>query len=226
MRPRFLVAVAALAATVVSAQQPASQPGKHPVSGRVYAQTMGVQGAPWLDRNERDREEDPDLAIRLLRIQKGSTVADVGAGSGNITIRLAKAVGPMGKVYANDIQPGMLEILGRNVAKAKVMNVIPVLGAFDDPKLPAESIDLAIMVDVYHEFSEPQKMLNRLREAIKPGGRLVLLEYRAEDPDIPILREHKMTKAQVKLEIEHEGFKQSRVFDDLPWQHLFVFTRP
>ena len=226
MRPRLLVAVAALAATVVSAQQPAPQPGKHPVSGRVYAQTMGVQGAPWLDRNERDREEDPDLAIRLLRIQKGSTVADVGAGSGNIPIRLAKAVGPMGKVYANDIQPGMLEILGRNVAKAKVMNVIPVLGAFDDPKLPAESIDLAIMVDVYHEFSEPQKMLNRLREAIKPGGRLVLLEYRAEDPDIPILREHKMTKAQVKLEIEHEGFKQSRVFDDLPWQHLFVFTRP
>jgi ubiquinone/menaquinone biosynthesis C-methylase UbiE len=226
VRQKFLVAVAALAATVVSAQQPAPQPGKHPVSGRVYAQTMGVQGAPWLDRNERDREEDPDLAIRLLRIQKGSTVADVGAGSGNITIRLAKAVGPMGKVYANDIQPGMLEILGRNVAKAKVMNVIPVLGAFDDPKLPAESIDLAIMVDVYHEFSEPQKMLNRLREAIKPGGRLVLLEYRAEDPDIPILREHKMTKAQVKLEIEHEGFKQSRVFDDLPWQHLFVFTRP
>jgi ubiquinone/menaquinone biosynthesis C-methylase UbiE len=226
VRQKFLVAVAALAATVASAQQPAPQPGKHPISGRVYAQTMGVQGAPWLDRNERDREEDPDLAIRLLRIQKGSTVADVGAGSGNITIRLAKAVGPMGKVYANDIQPGMLEILGRNVAKAKVLNVIPVLGAFDDPKLPAESIDLAIMVDVYHEFSEPQKMLNRLREAIKPGGRLVLLEYRAEDPDIPILREHKMTKAQVKLEIEHEGFKQSRVFDDLPWQHLFVFTRP
>jgi ubiquinone/menaquinone biosynthesis C-methylase UbiE len=222
VRQKFLVAVAVLAATVVSAQQP----GKHPVSGRVYAQTMGVQGAPWLDRAERDREEDPDLAVRLLRIQKGSTVADVGAGSGNITIRLAKAVGPMGKVYANDIQAGMLDILGRNVAKAKLMNVIPVLGAIDDPKLPAESIDLAIMVDVYHEFSEPQKMLQRLREAIKPGGRLVLLEYRAEDPEIPILRDHKMTKAQVKLEVEHEGFKQSRVYDDLPWQHLFVFTRP
>ena len=174
---------------------------------------------------ERDREEDPDLAIRLLRIQKGATVADVGAGSGNITIRLAKAVGPMGKVYANDIQPGMLEILQKNVGKAKLTNVVPVLGAIDDPKLPAESIDLAIMVDVYHEFSEPQKMLQRLREAIKPGGRLVLLEYRAEDPEVPILREHKMTKAQVKLEVEHEGFKQSRVFDDLPWQHLFVFTQ-
>ena len=204
----------------------AQQPGKHPVSGRVYAQTMGVQGASWLDRRERDSEEDPDLAIRLLRIQKGATVADVGAGSGNITIRLAKQVGPMGKVYANDIQPGMLEILQKNVARAKVANVVPVLGAIDDPKLPAESIDLAIMVDVYHEFSEPQRMLQRLRESIKPGGRLVLLEYRAEDPDVPILREHKMTKAQVKLEVEHEGFKQSRVFDDLPWQHLFVFTRP
>jgi ubiquinone/menaquinone biosynthesis C-methylase UbiE len=214
-----LVVVAAFAAA-------AQQPGKHPVSGRVYAQTMGVQGAPWLDRSERDREEDPDLAIRLLRIQKGSTVADVGAGSGNITMRLARAVGPMGKVYANDIQPGMLDLLQKNVAKAKLTNIVPVLGTIDDPKLPAESIDLAIMVDVYHEFSEPQKMLQRLREAIKPGGRLVLLEYRAEDPDVPILRDHKMTKAQVKLEVEHEGFKQSRVYDDLPWQHLFVFTRP
>ena len=218
----IVLAVAVFTATVVSAQQL----GKHPVSGRVYAQTMGVQGASWLDRPERDREEDPDQAIRLLRIQKGATVADVGAGSGNISIRLAKAVGPTGKVYANDIQPGMLDILQKNVAKAKLTNVVPVLGAIDDPKLPAESIDLAVMVDVYHEFSEPQKMLQRLREAIKPGGRLVLLEYRAEDPEVPILREHKMTKAQVKLEVENEGFKQSRVFDDLPWQHLFVFTRP
>jgi ubiquinone/menaquinone biosynthesis C-methylase UbiE len=187
---------------------------------------MGVQGAPWLDRAERDREEDPDRAIRLLRIPKGATVADVGAGSGNITIRLAKAVGPMGKVYANDIQPGMLQILQRSVEKARLTNVMPVLGTIDDPKLPAESIDLAIMVDVYHEFSEPQKMLQRLRDALKPGGRLVLLEYRAEDPDVPILRDHKMTKAQVKLEVENEGFTQSRVFDDLPWQHLFVFTKP
>jgi ubiquinone/menaquinone biosynthesis C-methylase UbiE len=222
VKQKFILAVAVLTTTVVSAQQP----GKHPVSGRVYAQTMGVQGAPWLDRRERDREEDPDLAIRLLRIQKGSTIADVGAGSGNITIRLARAVGPMGKVYANDIQPGMLDILQKNLARAKLTNVVPVLGAIDDPKLAAESLDLAIMVDVYHEFSEPQKMLQRLREALRPGGRLVLLEYRAEDPEVPILREHKMTKAQVKLEIEHEGFKQSRVYDDLPWQHLIVFTRP
>ena len=216
----LLLATVALVATLA-----AQQPGVHPVSGRVYAQTMGVQGAPWLERAEREREEDPDLAIRLLRIQKGWTVADVGAGSGYITLRLARAVGPMGKVYANDIQPGMLELLQKNLAKAKMSNVIPVLGTIDDPKLPAGTVDLAIMVDVYHEFSQPQKMLQGLREALKPDGRLVLLEYRAEDPDVPILREHKMSKGQVKQELEHEGFKQSRVFDDLPWQHLFIFTK-
>ena len=214
-----------LAALWLATSVVAQQPGVHPVSGRVYAQTMGVQGAPWLERSEREREEDPDLAIRLLKIQKGWAVADVGAGSGYITTRLARAVGPMGKVYANDIQPGMLDLLQKNVAKAKLNNVIPVLGGIDDPKLPAGAIDLAIMVDVYHEFSQPQKMLQHLREALKPDGRLVLLEYRAEDPDVPILREHKMSKGQVRQELEHEGFKQSRVFDDLPWQHLFIFTK-
>ena len=203
----------------------AQQRGVHPVSGRVYAQTMSVDGAPWLDRREREDEENPDLALRLLRIRKGATVADIGAGSGYITIRMAKIVGPMGKVYASDIQSGMLTLLQQNVTKAKLDNVVPVLGAFDDPKLPADSIDLAIMVDVYHEFSEPQKMLQRIRESLKPDGRLVLLEYRAEDPNVPILKDHKMSKAQVKQELEAEGFKQSRVYDDLPWQHLFVFTK-
>ncbi|HET9359618.1 MAG TPA: class I SAM-dependent methyltransferase, partial [Vicinamibacterales bacterium] len=132
----------------------------------------------------------------------------------------------MGKVYASDIQPGMIALIQQNVARAKIDNVVPVLGTIDDPKLPPASIDLAIMVDVYHEFSQPQRMLQRIREALKPDGRLVLLEYRAEDPNVPILPEHKMTKAQVKLEVEHEGFKQSRVYDDLPWQHLFVFAMP
>jgi len=215
-----LGAVATAALTLVAQQR-----GVHPVSGRVYAQTMSVQGAPWLDRREREDEENPDLAIRLLRIRKGATVADIGAGSGYITIRMAKIVGPMGKVYASDIQQGMLELLQQNVSKAKLDNVIPVLGAIDDPKLPADSLDLAIMVDVYHEFSEPQKMLQRIREALKADGRLVLLEYRAEDATVPILPDHKMTKAQVKQEVEHEGFRQSRVYDDLPWQHLFIFTK-
>ena len=216
----ILAAVVTAAATLVAQQR-----GVHPVSGRVYAQTMSVQGAPWLDHRERADEENPDLALRLLRIRKGATVADIGAGSGYITIRMAKIIGPIGKVYASDIQQGMLELLQQNVSKAKLDNVIPVLGALDDPKLPADSLDLAIMVDVYHELSEPQKMLQRIREALKADGRLVLLEYRAEDVNVPILPDHKMTKAQVKQEVEHEGFKQSRVYDDLPWQHLFIFTK-
>jgi ubiquinone/menaquinone biosynthesis C-methylase UbiE len=204
----------------------AQKPGVHPVSGRVYALPMGVAGAPWLERREREIEEDPDLAMRLIRVARGSTVADLGAGSGYFTIRLAKAVGAEGKVYAVDIQQGMLDLLQRAVTKEKLTNVTPVLGAADDPRLPAASLDLVLMVDVYHELSSPQTTLGHLKNALKPGGRLVLLEYRAEDPDVPILPEHKMTKAMVKLEIEHEGFRQQRVYDDLPRQHLIVFTRP
>ncbi len=220
---RLAVACTVLLATAATLAQ---QPGVHPVSGRVYALPMGVQGAPWLERRDRDIEEEPDLAVRLLRVQRGSTLADIGAGSGYFTVRLARAVGSSGRVYATDIQQGMLDLLQQNVARAKLANVVPVLGTVDDPKLPAESIDLAIMVDVYHEFSQPQRMLQRIRESLKPGGRLVLLEYRAEDPNLPILPDHKMTKAQVKLEVEHEGFKQTRVYDDLPRQHLIIFTKP
>lgn len=217
-----LVLVAALLAPVLAAPQR----GVHPISGRVYALPMGVQGAPWLDRREREDEENPDLAMRLIRVQRGSTVADIGAGSGYFTTRLARAVGSGGKVYAVDIQQGMLDLLQKTLARDRLTNVIPVLGAVDNPRLPAEALDLVLMVDVYHEFSAPQTMLQHMKRALKPGGRLVLLEYRAEDPDVPILPDHKMTKAQVRTEIEHEGFRQQRVFDDLPRQHLFIFTRP
>ena len=203
-----------------------AQTGVHPITGRQFAPTMSVEGAPWLDRREREREEDPDLGLRLLKVGKGSSVGDVGAGSGYMSLRLARLVGAEGKVYAVDVQPGMLQLLQQNAAKANVANIVPVLGTIDDPKLPAATLDLIIMVDVYHEFSQPQKMLQRMREALKPGGRLALFEYRAEDPNVPILPLHKMTKAQVKAEVEAEGFKQTRVFDDLPWQHLIVFTRP
>jgi SAM-dependent methyltransferase len=223
---RAFVACGIVALTVVFFPLAAQQPGVHPVSGRVYALPMGVAGAPWLDRRERELEEDPDLAMRLIRVQRGSTVADLGAGSGYFTVRLARAVGNEGKVYAVDIQPGMLTLLQQAVTRQRLTNVIPVLGAPDDPRLPAESLDLVLMVDVYHELAAPQVTLGHLKRALKPGGRLVLLEYRAEDPEVPILREHKMTKAQVKLEVEHEGFKQQRVYDDLPRQHLIVFTRP
>ena len=203
----------------------AQQPGVHPVSGRVFAQPMGVQGAPWLERNERQEEEEPDRALRILKIQKNAVVADIGAGSGYMTVRMAKIVGPQGKVYANDIQQAMLDLLRKNVEKAKLTNVTPVLGTVADPRLPADTLDLVLMVDVYHEFSQPQAMLQKLREALKADGRLVLLEYRAEDPNVPILPEHKMTREQVKLEVEHEGFKLASINEDLPRQHLFVFTK-
>ena len=221
-----LVAVAALLAAGASFAGQAQTPGRHPVTGRQFAPTMSVDGASWLERRERDQEEEPDLGLRLLKVAKGSTVGDVGAGSGYMSLRLAKIVGAQGKVYAVDVQPGMLQLLQQNAAKAKMANVVPVLGAYDDPKLPAGELDLIIMVDVYHEFSQPQRMLQRMHEALKPGGRLALFEYRAEDPNVPILPLHKMSKVQVKTEVELEGFKQLRVFDDLPWQHLIVFTRP
>ena len=187
---------------------------------------MSYRGADWLDRDERTSEEAPDVAIDALQLAQGATVADVGAGSGYMTIRMARKVGPAGKVYANDVQPEMLEILRKRLAAERITNVEPVLGAADDPKLPRGAIDLILMVDVYHEFQQPQTMLRRMFDALRPGARLVLLEYRKEDPSIPILPEHKMSVAEAKLEIEAEGYKLSKVDETLPRQHILVFTRP
>lgn len=217
-----LITMTLLGAVVIGIAQNA---GTHPISGRRYALPMSVDGAAWLERPERIEEEHPDLALRLMGIARGSTAADIGAGSGYFSIRLARLVGPGGRVYASDIQPGMLTLLRANVGRSDVKNVIPVLGEIDDPKLPRESIDLALMVDVYHEFAEPQKMLQRIRESLKPAGRLVLLEYRAEDPAVPILPSHKMTAAQATLEVEHEGFKLDRISHELPRQHLLIFSK-
>jgi ubiquinone/menaquinone biosynthesis C-methylase UbiE len=186
---------------------------------------MSVEGVDWLDRSERDLEENPDRAIDVLKLEKGSTVADVGAGSGYMTVKLAKKVGPQGKVYANDIQQGMLDLLSKRITKSKLTNVSTVLGTQDDPKLPADTLDLVIMVDVYHELSQPQVMLRHIRDSLKPGGRLVLLEYRKEDPDIPIRPEHKMSVADAKLEVEAEGFKLTKTNEDLPRQHILIFTK-
>jgi ubiquinone/menaquinone biosynthesis C-methylase UbiE len=198
---------------------------KHPITGRPYAGVMGPQGADWLVRPERESEEQPDKALDLLQIPKGSTAADIGAGAGYITWRLAERVGPTGKVYANDIQPAMLTLLRRNMKERHLDNVEPVLGMIDDPRLPANTMDLVILVDVYHEFSEPQKMLRKIRESMKPDGRLVLLEYRGEDPKVPIRPEHKMTVEQVKAELEPEGFKMDKVLEDLPRQHILIFRK-
>jgi protein-L-isoaspartate O-methyltransferase len=222
--PLGAVIVVLLAAAVL-AQAVAPAAGVHPISGRRFAGVMGFQGAAWLDRPERELEEEPDKALDAIKLARGTTVADVGAGSGYFTTRMAARVGPAGKVYAVDIQPEMLTLLRQRMAADKISNIVPVLGALDDPRLPAASQDLILMVDVYHEFSEPQKMLRHMHEALKPDGRLVLLEYRKEDPQVPIRFEHKMSVAEAKLEVEAEGFRLSRVDEALPRQHILIFTK-
>jgi ubiquinone/menaquinone biosynthesis C-methylase UbiE len=210
------VALVIIAGVFVEAQR------RHPVSGRIFAPVMGVGGAGWLERAEREDEEAPSKAIDALELKAGMVVADIGAGSGYYSSRIARRVGPTGRVYATDIQPGMIEILERRVKNEGLTNVTPVLGAMDDPRLPAGAIDLAIMVDVYHELQQPQVFLQRLKPAFKPNGRLVLLEFRKEDPKVPILEVHKMSVAEVKQELEAEGFVLDQVIDVLPWQHIIV----
>jgi len=225
MRPRTALLGLTLLVLTLLMQVAAFAQGVHPISGRRYAGVMGIGGADWLVRPEREMEEQPDRALDEIGIAKGSTVADVGAGAGYFVWRLAERVGPTGKVYGNDIEPRMLDLLRNNVAQRKLANVEPVLGTISDTKLPPNALDLVILVDVYHEFSEPQKMLASIRSALKTDGRLVLLEYRAEDPAVPIRPEHKMTVDQVKAEITPEGFRLERVSEKLPRQHILIFRK-
>jgi ubiquinone/menaquinone biosynthesis C-methylase UbiE len=228
MRPRTNALLGSgLLAVVLATGLAAQQPGVHPISGRRYAPVMGYQGAPWLERSEREDEEAPDVALDVLKIAKGAAVADIGAGSGYITVRLAARVGATGRVFAVDVQPQMLNILSRRLSNSKIGNVTLIESTLDDPRLPPGSVDLALMVDVYHELSQPQAMLRHLREALKPGGRLVLLEYRKEDPTVPIKPEHKMSVADAKMEVEAEGFTLAKVDEALPRQHILIFsTKP
>lgn len=212
-----LALLPALYCVALSAQE------SHPATGRQIAPVMGMGGADWLVRSEREAEEQPDKALDALALRKGDVVADIGAGVGYFTWRMAERVGPAGKVYASDIQPGMLEQLKKNVAARGLANVVPVLGTEADPRLPAAALDLALLVDVYHEFSQPQKMLAAIRAALKPSGRLVLLEYRKEDPTIPIRLQHKMTVKEVRAEIEPEGFHFVTSLETLPRQHILIF---
>ncbi len=186
---------------------------------------MSVSGADWLDREERVREEKPDEAIAQLNLKPGMMVADIGAGTGFYTVRLARAVLPGGLVYANDIQPEMLERLKANAKAKGLKNVIPVLGTESDPKLTQQSLDMVLLVDVYHEFSRPQRMLDRIRDALKPDGQLVLLEFRKEDASVPIRPEHKMSVPEVKAEVAPEGYTFEKVVDTLPWQHIIFFRK-
>jgi ubiquinone/menaquinone biosynthesis C-methylase UbiE len=193
--------------------------------GREIAQTMHYLGAPWLTRESRDREEDCTTLLQALRIQPGDVVCDMGCGNGFYSLRIAPLVGDRGKVVAVDIQREMLEMLKEQAAAERITNIETVHGTVIDPRLPPESIDLMLMVDVYHEFSHPEHMLAAIRKSLKPSGRIALVEFRSEDPDVPIKPLHKMSKAQIMKEFPPNGFKLVEEFDKLPWQHLMFFQR-
>jgi len=192
--------------------------------GREIAFVMGHQAADWLNRPERIEEEQPDEVVANMGLKPTDVVADIGAGSGYFSFRIAKLV-PDGKVMAVDIQPEMLALIDHQKGINKVSNIEGVLGQIDDPNLPPNSIDSAIMVDAYHEFSHPFEMINGIYEALRPGGRIFLLEYRGEDASVPIRPLHKMTEEQVVKEMGVFGLEWTDTLDFLPWQHMMIFTK-
>ena len=185
---------------------------------------MGHRAAGWLNRPERIQEEMPDAVVENMNLEPDHVVADIGAGSGYFSFRIAAKV-PDGKVLAVDIQPEMLQLIEGQMGEQEVTNIEGVLGAVDNPNLPANSIDAAIMVDAYHEFSHPFEMIDGIYQALKPGGRIFLLEYRGEDPSVPIRPLHKMTEEQVVREMSVFGLDWTDTLDFLPWQHMMIFTK-
>jgi ubiquinone/menaquinone biosynthesis C-methylase UbiE len=193
--------------------------------GREIAQVMGHEAADWLDRPEREKEEHPTKLLEALKLKHGDVVADIGAGSGYYTFRLSEKVGAKGKVLAVDIQKEMLDLIRQRMEKKKITNVEPVLGTITDPKLPEKGVDLILLVDVYHEFDHPYEMTEAMVKSLKPGGRLVFVEFRLEDPEVPIKLVHKMTKKQVVKEMGPFPLKLAQTIDKLPWQHVLIFER-
>jgi len=231
--------VAAFLISLVQAEEPAKKPpsryelrqehdpngiGKF-YMGREIAQVMGHQGASWLERPEREKEEHCSKLLPALKLKPGNFVADIGAGSGFYSFPLSKAVGPKGRVYAVDIQPEMLKIIRARMRNWDIKNIQPVLGAVADPKLKPASIDLILMVDVYHEFSHPYEMTVAMVKALKPKGRLVFVEFRLEDAKVPILVVHKMSQKQVRKEMEPHPLRHVETVNTLPWQHVIIFEK-
>jgi len=193
--------------------------------GREIAHVMGHLAADWLERPERDAEEHTETMVELLRVEPGTVVADIGAGTGYFARRLARKVGSGGKVLAVDIQPEMLTLLEKNMAAAGVTNVQTVLGTITDPKLPPRSVDLVLMVDVYHEFDHPYEMMQAIVTSLRPGGRVAFVEFRGEDPKVPIKELHKMTEAQVKKEMADLPLTWVETIRTLPRQNIIVFRK-
>ncbi len=211
------------AATATEPQWP--PPARQSYMGRTIARTMHYTGAEWLMRETREREERCSLLLTNLGLQPGHTVCDMGCGNGYYALRIAQLIGNNGTVLAVDIQAEMLELLRKRMEDQRIENVVPVLGSVHDPRLMPGSCDLVLLVDVYHEFSHPELMLAAIRRALKPGGRVALVEFRAEDPDVPIKELHKMSKKQIMKEFPANGFKLVEQFDELPWQHVLFFER-
>lgn len=193
--------------------------------GREIAQVMGHQGAAWLERPSRMQQERPDQVVTALDLRPTDVVADIGAGTGYLSFLISPQV-PQGKVLAVDVQPEMIDILTFLKAENQAENVQPILGTADDPHLPSSSVDVVLMVDAYHEFEYPQEMMQAIATALKPGGRAVLVEYRGENPLIPIKGLHKMTQAQVKKEVQAVGLQWQTTLERLPQQHIIIFQKP
>ena len=193
--------------------------------GRRVAQTMHYLGAEWLIRNEREREERCSLMLANLGIRKGMTICDMGCGNGFHSLAMAKMTGKNGLILGVDVQPEMLGFLRERMESDGIENVVPILGSFHNPHLPPNSVDLVLMVDVYHEFSHPKEMLASIRKSLKPDGLVVLVEYREEDPKVPIKPLHKMSKKQINKELNANGFTLVKEFDKLPWQHMMFFGK-
>ena len=193
--------------------------------GREISRVMGHQGAEWLERPEREHEEMPTRLVELLKLKEGDVVADIGVGTGYIARRISPKIGETGTLYGVDIQQEMLDLLAEKMSEVGITNVKGVLGTITDPKLPPESVDLAIMVDVYHEFSHPYEMMQNICRGLKTGGRVVFVEYRAEDRSVPIKRLHKMSELQVIKEATPHPLVWVETFDDLPWQHVIIFEK-
>jgi protein-L-isoaspartate O-methyltransferase len=192
---------------------------------REIAMVMGHEGAGWLERPEREKQEQPKKLLKALDLKPGLVVADIGAGSGYYSFRMAEKVGPKGKVLAVDIQKEMLAIIRQRMEKEEVENIEPILGSETDPKLPAGGVDLILLVDVYHEFAFPYEMTQAMVKALKPGGRLVFVEFRREDAKVPIKLVHKMTQKQVLKEMKPHPLKHAETIASLPWQHVIVFEK-
>ena len=209
--------------------EPDSEPkvpqGREFYLGREIARTMHYAGAEWLIRDEREREERCSLMLANLGVRPGMTICDMGCGNGFHSLPMAKMTGKNGLVIGVDVQPEMLGFMRERMEDQGVENVIPILGSYHNPRLPPDTIDLLLMVDVYHEFSHPELMLAAIRKSMKADGLVVLVEYREEDKTVPIKKLHKMSKAQVNKELEANGFKLVKEFDQLPWQHMMFFGK-